>query len=604
MHSGEGAVGDADRMMINFNSPHRFLRSDGEPTGNLLDTPLRTNFVRSASDTGLPGGNIPIAEGAVSRRGKVRLSSGNKAPRGETPLWQPTRMTTSYRVLSAAGLQDDFYTSNLSWGKEKVAVALKDYLLLFHPSQPRQNSLMVTLSSPTNVAAHFPTSVAISRHSDTVCFLGHSDGAAELYACHQGGTLKLAQEFTVPTSPMDDIYSQLGVPNGSTPPRMDLRWQQYDGVRTPVPGPPAGDSSSHPLHHVRQTLQELSPTVNSIICATTSASHAWTAALATSFNGVVMLDSRQKRYSNHFGHYVDASGRGSGLAPNEPLPSMDREENAYTQEVLQQLRQATTSLMRQDRLCSISWNANGSLLATGSSSGTVRIWSVSSTREPLHEFKPFPHHRNQNSVIKALSFHPTKPYELGVGDSSSAVAGTPGRRGEERGSHNEGDPTNSLLNPFQDSLNNRGGASAAIDRQSRGGVLLLDISGAAVKCVASGWTAAPTVQLLYSPDGEHLVTAHGHRTTLQSHEAPTNRTGANPNTSVLLRNANHSLLHTDPTGMTNPTLEVTLKQWPSNSLMVWRRGGAHGEPVSPFFLHLLLWRGGAGGEAELPEQYR
>ncbi|KAG5464030.1 hypothetical protein LSCM1_00210 [Leishmania martiniquensis] len=375
------------------------------------------------------------------------LSALTVSSRQSTASWVPTRLTSSYCVLSAAGLQEDFYTSCLSWGTNQMALALEEDLVLFHPSHPRQASSTVRISTPsgsgdaydqtaTKPSAAFPgprraTAVAMTRFQETSCFLGMSNGAVELYEERGDGTLQCTVAFAMPPPPTSYLSSL-------------------------VPGSGDGSdaaSASSSTSRAARALGLLSSSVSSISCVGTNSRHPWLGCAATAARGLVTLDARQVQPAICFG--TDAELCEEERATNASTVT------AYTSSAgsstLSKLQRVATFLRQHDRLCSVSWNATGSLVATGSGSGLVKVWSLSAPQRPLHTFIV-----DQDCSVKALCFHPTTPYLLLVGASAGAA-----------------------------------------------GLRTYDLSGAEPVLTSTGATAAPVTQALYDPEGHYAVTGAG-----------------------------------------------------------------------------------------------
>ncbi|KPI88565.1 hypothetical protein ABL78_2298 [Leptomonas seymouri] len=330
-----------------------------------------------------------------------------------TAFWQPTRLTSSYCVLSAAGVQEDFYTSALSWGTHQMALALEQSLVLFHPSHPRQSSSTVVISQPPTGAGVYAshafdtprraTAVAMSRCREISCFLGTSNGAVELYEGRGDGQLHCTVAFAMPEPPTDYLSSLLCGDSSSN-----------DGCN-------GGAASSR----AARALSILSSSVSSVSCIGTSDRHPWLGAAATAARGLVALDARQTQPILQFGSEgersvegqpvssaataggrADVSGLASSLSKSFATSINDGSR-------LSRLQRASAFLRQRDRLCSVSWNATGSLVATGSSGGVVKVWSLSAPQRPLHSFLV-----DQECTVKAFAFHPERPYELLVGASA------------------------------------------------------------------------------------------------------------------------------------------------------------------------------------------
>lgn len=376
-------------------------------------------------------------------------------PRQLTTLWQPTRLTSSYCVLSAAGVQEDFYTSALSWGTHQMALALEQSLVLFHPSHPRQSSSSVQISQePAGMnlyeapqAFHHPrraTAVAMSRCSEISCFLGLSNGAVELYEGRGDGRLHCTVAFAMPEPPTDYLSGLLGV---------------YDGL--------GSCSSSAATSRAARALSLLGSSVSSVSCIGTSDRYPWLGAAATAARGLVALDARRAQPVLRFGGEAERGAEVPPAGSSMQGPGADA-SNLYSFSTsstnsagdgggLSRLQRTAAYLRQHDRLCSVSWNSTGSLVATGSSGGVVKVWSLSAPQRPLHSFLI-----DQECTVKALSFHPERPYELLVGGSAGPA-----------------------------------------------GLRTYDLSRAAPVLVCRGATAAPVTQALFDPAGSYAVTCAG-----------------------------------------------------------------------------------------------
>ncbi|CBZ26053.1 conserved hypothetical protein [Leishmania mexicana MHOM/GT/2001/U1103] len=377
----------------------------------------------------------------------MSLTVPDASSRPSTSSWLPTRLTSSYCVLSAAGLQEDFYTSCLSWGTNQMALALQEDLVLFHPSHPRQASSTARISTPPaseeagrnigtgpSAALSGPrraTAVAMTRFQETSCFLGMSNGAVELYEGRGDGTLQRTIAFAMPPPPTGYLSSLV------------LGSDDCDGAASPT------SSTSR----AARALCLLSSSVSSISCVGTSSRHPWLGSAATAACGLITLDARQVQPAIRFG--TDAE-----LSLDEGAPrssSVNASVSSAVSGRLSKLQRAASFLRKHDRLCSVSWNATGSLVATGSGSGIVKVWSLSAPQRPLHTFLV-----DQDCSVKALCFHPGSPYALLVGASAGAA-----------------------------------------------GLRTYDLSGAEPVLSFTGATAAPVTQALYDPEGNYAVTGAG-----------------------------------------------------------------------------------------------
>ncbi|KAG5490078.1 hypothetical protein JKF63_00197 [Porcisia hertigi] len=389
-----------------------------------------------------------LRQPSTSAEAMASLTAPAASTRQSTFSWLPTRLTSSYCVLSAAGLQEDFYTSCLSWGTNQMALALQEDLVLFHPSHPRQASSTARISTPPGTredgdsssgaaaASAFPgprraTAVAMTRCQEMSCFLGMSNGAVELYEGRGDGTLQRTVAFAMPPPPTGYLNPLVfGSDN--------------NGVASAI------SSTSR----AARALSLLSSSVSSISCVSTSSRHPWLGSAATAARGLVTLDSRQVQPAIRFGTGAELSqdecARSSSPAAAYGGPSSGSGD-------FSKLRRAATFLRQHDRLCSVSWNATGSLVATGSGSGIVKVWSLSAPQRPLHTFVVDP-----DCSVKALCFHPGNPYVLLVGASAGAA-----------------------------------------------GLRTYVLSGAEPVLTITGATAAPVTQALYDPEGNYAVTGAG-----------------------------------------------------------------------------------------------
>lgn len=405
-------------------------------------TALKPISSTTASAAAAAGGVAAAAAAAGTAR------SDSSSTRPHSLSWQPTRLTSSYCVLSAAGAQEDFYTSALSWGTHQMALALEQSLVLFHPSRPRLSSSTVQITqAPAEAAAlyaatsafHHPrraTAVAMSRCREISCFLGLSNGAVELYEGRGDGQLHCTMAFAMPEPPTDYLSSLL-------------------------------DGHSAATSRAARALSLLSSSVSSVSCVATSDRHPWLGAAATAARGLVALDARQAQPVLTFASEQDGGGEATsaGLsstasALHSPLSTASTVVSGCDSSsggALRRLQRASAFLRQHDRLCSASWNATGSLVATGSSGGVVKVWSLSAPQRPLHSFLVDP-----ECTVKALAFHPERPYELLVG----GAAGPAGLRS-------------------------------------------YDLAGAAPVLSCIGTTAAAVTQALYDPAGNYAVTCAG-----------------------------------------------------------------------------------------------
>ncbi|CAJ1012688.1 putative WD domain, G-beta repeat [Leishmania naiffi] len=396
--------------------------------------------------TGASPSPIDVLRPSTSVEGMSSLTALTASSRQSTS-WIPTRLTSSYCVLSAAGLQEDFYTSCLSWGTNQMALALQEDLVLFHPSHPRQASSTARISNPpapgevgnstgTTSSGAFSgprraTAVAMTRCRETSCFLGMSNGAVEMYEGRGDGTLHCTVAFAMPPPPTDYLSS--------------LVLGRGDCGRV--------TSATSSGSRAARALDLLSSSVSSISCVGTSSRHPWLGSATTAARGLITLDARQVQPAIRFG--TDAELSQDERAPRtSPLsasasPAVSGEPS--------KLQRAATFLRQHDRLCSVSWNATGSLVATGSGSGIVKVWSLSAPQRPLHTFIV-----DQDCSVKALCFHPGSPYVLLVGASAGAA-----------------------------------------------GLRTYDLSGAEPILTSAGATAAPVTQALYDPEGHYAVTGAG-----------------------------------------------------------------------------------------------
>ncbi|KAK7199920.1 WD domain, G-beta repeat [Novymonas esmeraldas] len=387
-----------------------------------------------------------LADGMASRAGRTT------SPWQSTSSWLPTRLTSPYCVLSAAGFQEDFYTSCLSWGTNQMALALQEDLVLFHPSHPRQASSTAHISvAPPSAAASsatFPgarraTAVAVMRVQDTSCFLGLSNGAVELYDSRGDGTLQCTVSFAMPPPPTG--YLSALMPDAD------------DSGAAAVPGS---------VSRAARALSLLSSSVSSISCVGTSSRHPWLGCAATAARGLVTLDARQTQPVIRFGSDAElnqdepVTGATSPVAASSSLaspPAGGGGGGSSGGGSLHKLQRAAAFLRQHDRLCSVAWNASGSLVATGSGSGVVKVWSLSAPQRPLHSFLVDP-----DCSVKALCFHPCSPYVLLVGASAGAT-----------------------------------------------GLRTYDLSGGDPILTSAGATAAPVTQALFDPEGHYAVTGAG-----------------------------------------------------------------------------------------------
>ncbi|KAG5488604.1 hypothetical protein JIQ42_00214 [Leishmania sp. Namibia] len=422
----------------------RFITPLAGSTAGLTATMISPTDMGTAVASPSP---TDVLRAPVSAEATTFLSALTASSRPGRASWLPTRLTSSYCVLSAAGLQEDFYTSCLSWGTHQMALALQEDLVVFHPSRPRQASSTARISTPpapgdacsqtgAKPSLAFPgprraTAVAMTRFQETSCFLGMSNGAVELYEGRGDGTLQCAVAFAMPPPPTSYLSSLvLGSDDGS-----------------------GAASTASPTSRAARAFGLLSSAVSSISCVGTSSRHPWLGCAATAARGLVTLDARQMQPVIRF-------GTGAELGQDERAPSSSTVAACVASagsSAVSKLQRAATFLRQHDRLCSVSWNATGSLVATGSGSGIVRVWSLSAPQRPLHTFLV-----DQDCTVKALCFHPARPYVLLVGASAGAA-----------------------------------------------GLRTYDLSGAEPFLTSTGATAAPVTQALYDPEGHYAVTGAG-----------------------------------------------------------------------------------------------
>ncbi|ORC92967.1 uncharacterized protein TM35_000022930 [Trypanosoma theileri] len=273
-----------------------------------------------SNDVGLSGCHN-IVESGCGRSSMSFL----KSQRHE-PLWQPTRLTSPYCVLSANGVQDDFYTSSLSWGRESVLLALRDEVLLFQPSRPAERPAVLNIQKRGRGSLSRVTSVSMSRFSDACCFLGELDGSVGMYESCGDGLLLPTNRFEMPPSLLE---------------------------KTPLYGASAMAATA------------------SVRCLTTNAEHPWMVAAGTAAQGLFILDSRCTKPSAQMG--------GCDL----PFPCKERRLDSSPLSP----EDAVSLLSSATGISGIAWNASGSLVATGRSDGIVDIWSLSQTRTPVMQMK-------------------------------------------------------------------------------------------------------------------------------------------------------------------------------------------------------------------------
>ncbi|ESL10164.1 hypothetical protein TRSC58_02107 [Trypanosoma rangeli SC58] len=326
----------------------------------------------------------------------------------QEPLWQATWLTSPYCVLRANGVQDDFYSSCLSWGRENIGLALRDEVLLFQPSRPPVRPAVLNCKNRDRGLVSRVTSVAVSRFSDHSCFLGELDGSVGVYVSRGDGLLVRTSLFSKPLPPLEN---------------------------TPISGEAAMAATA------------------SVRCLSTTDVHPWLVAAGTAVQGLFIFDSR-------------CSTPAAQMVGCDTLLALDRKRSRLplTPE------DCVSLLSSAEGICGVSWNASGSLVATGGSGGVVNIWSLSHTRAPVQQIR-LP---NAHATVKAVAFHPTLPYELAVG----------------------------------------GGRNDGVLR-------LYDVSSSASKLAWCVSTGCQVTQAVYSPDGAFIISAQGDR-----HAKPT--TAMNP----------------------------------------------------------------------------
>ncbi|CAJ1993576.1 WD domain G-beta repeat [Leishmania donovani] len=422
----------------------RLIASHGGSTAGLTATMRNPTDIGTAAASQSP---TDVLRPPTSVETMMLLTMPAASSRQSTSSWLPTRLTSSYCVLSAAGLQEDFYTSCLSWGTNQMALALQEDLVLFHPSHPRQASSTARISTPpalreagsntgTGSSAAFSgprraTAVAMTRFQETSCFLGMSNGAVELYEGRGDGTLQRTVAFAMPPPPTGYLSSLV------------LGSDDCGGAASPA----------SPTSRAARALCLLRSSVSSISCVGTSSRHPWLGSAATAARGLITVDARQVQPAIRFGTDAELCLDEGALRSS----SVTASDSSAASGGLSKLQRAASFLRRHDRLCSVSWNATGSLVATGSGSGIVKVWSLSAPQRPLHTFLV-----DQDCSVKALCFHPGSPYVLLVGASAGAA-----------------------------------------------GLRTYDLSGAEPALISTGATAAPVTQALYDPEGNYAVTGAG-----------------------------------------------------------------------------------------------
>eukprot|EP00796_Vickermania_ingenoplastis_P005131 gene5130-3683_t len=371
----------------------------------------------STVQRGLPSGNL---EDPRSRR---RLE-----PRGGVPAWVPTKLTSPYKVLTAGVLQNDFYASCISWGRENIAVGLTSEVLVLHQERTRFITKVSDVvdghgsDAAKSKLSVRPTTVSVLRCSEAEVFLGLSSGSTYLLEGREDGTFARRQTFDMPPNPLAET----------------LRPASLCG-----PTGPWGDAGAGEQQRCRDLLSQHADAIFSAGCSATCAVRPHEVIVGTSSGSLVLLDVRS------------------------PTPALVLGKRELFSEFVEQydgirgqdstIIRLTSSLLRHERLCAASWSANGSYIATGGSSGLVTIWSVSSPRRPLHRLVA-----DAECAAKGVVFHPENPYEIALGNSAGPSA-----------------------------------------------IRTYDISGAPPRLTHAGPSSTPITQLVYSPDGGHLVSAHG-----------------------------------------------------------------------------------------------
>ncbi|PBJ80192.1 hypothetical protein BCY84_01775 [Trypanosoma cruzi cruzi] len=271
------------------------------------------------------GGEVVLGECGTSGPSRSCNAMFSFKPPRHDPLWQPTRLTSPYCVLSANGVQDDFYTSCLSWGKGNIALALRDEVLLFQPSRPLVRLAVLNVQERPRSINSRVTSVAVSRFSDSSCFMGELDGSVGVYASRGDGRLSQTSVFSKPPPPLEN---------------------------TPLAGEAAMTATA------------------SVRCLATTDVHPWLVAAGTAAQGLFIFDSRCEKPSAQMVECDTFIALDSKRA-RKPLSPED----------------CVSLLSSAEGICGVSWNVSGSLVATGGSGGVVNIWSLSQTRAPVQQIK-------------------------------------------------------------------------------------------------------------------------------------------------------------------------------------------------------------------------
>lgn len=386
--------------------------------------------------------NDPRSAGRLERAVLCREKSADE--------WCPTKLSSPYKVLTADVLQNDFYSNCLSWGMESVAIGLLSEVLVLQKETTCFMSSVADLlkadaaygirgeaPSPSSKGPR-PCAVSVTRYSESDVFMGLSNGkACLLHGCADGGFV-CTREFDCPECPLAETVM------------FRSRGRDMLSCGSAAKRFPAG-LCKEDAHRYADMMGKYESAVRSVSCSATCASLPHEIVVGTASSGLFLLDTRSCRVALKFGSQGDLHPSVSCLSS---VRTMDTSAGGSGRDAISNV---STSVLGVERLCSVSWSANGSYVSTGGSNGVAKIWSLSAPREPLQQIK-----MDDHSAVKAVAFHPQNPYEVVLGGSAGVC-----------------------------------------------GLRAYDISSAAPTLRYAGQTDTPITQLLHSPDGGHVVSAHG-----------------------------------------------------------------------------------------------
>lgn len=415
--------------------------------------------------------------------------------------WLPTKWTSPYKVLTAGVLQNDFYANNVSWGKESIAIGLLSEVLVLKrgktcfissvddvvsssdtPCGRLDGGVSDAASSESHSSSGTsppggsprpgdpssglrPTTVSVMREEEAEVFLGLSNGMACLLRGRPDGSFCRQQSFDMPPTSLTSFMPR--TMNMNTIPRYGSG--ESNMARVPanlVDGRQLGLSDE--MRRYRELLAQHADGLTSVGCSATCGAQPHEVVVGTSCHGLLLLDKRCRtpslamsfssatrlgsggvsRISDMYSPGNGGCGLNAGNMPDGVV--LDAGPPCF-------LRSPGATLLQNERLCSVTWSANGSFVAAGGADGVVTIWALSAPREPLHRVVV-----DAQCAAKAVTFHPYNPYELALGSSA--------------GEH---------------------------------GIRVYDISSPSPRLTYAGRMPVPMTQVVYSPDGGHLVSSHG-----------------------------------------------------------------------------------------------